>query len=248
MENTISLKKLKKSFLTALKIVNNNPLIYAISVFIPLVFIRISHNNIPKILYLLPAYVMIGWSGTQADLIYQSYQKKDIEWNKVERLLFKYFKKTLPIFLFFIFIAILSIALTVLGFIFKIVTGIDTNYYVELSNIILDPSNKTVVLLLTFIFQLISLFFIQAIIQMVITQNNLFMASKKSVKYFFTNIVFFLVLSLIIFIFTNFTTFIVNFNKIDAVNIVILISINTYTNLLLLTTVLVYYLQDKKTT
>lgn len=247
MFKTITIKKLKSLFLTSVKIVNGNPLIYAISLFIPLIFIRILHNSIPRILYLIPMYVMIGWGGTQADLIYQAYQKKDIKWNKVERLLFKYFKKTLPVFLIFILIALLSIVLTVLSFVLKIVTGVDFSY-VELSNNILIPSDAITFHILTFIFRFISIFFVQAIIQMVITQKNLLIASKDSIKYFFTNIIFFLVLSVIMFIFTSFITFIISFNTIEAVNTVLIISINAYTNLLLLTTVLIHYLQDKKTT
>lgn len=241
----IIISEIKSLFFESFNLIKNNPLIYALSLFVSLSLLIPFSIKPPRIIYFLPILILIGWEGTQADLIYKSYQKQKLPWNKIGNLLFKYFKKTIPLYFFFILIFFLIIFLTIVMFIIKKVSGIEINF-TEILKILLMPTNNLGIIIQKFIFRLISLFFLQAIAKMVITQKNILTSSKKSMRFFFKNIVFFIILSVVIILFNQSFSFILSFNKMGIINKVILTSVNTYTNLLLSAIVLINFLNSKK--
>jgi hypothetical protein len=286
MNNFSLLKKTKTTLLTSFSLINRNPSIYAFSFFLVLItlFLNNAQNFLTPIIasnlvnprdsYTVIAYIFafinliislisVGWLGTKVDFIYQAHKKQKVGWNKVGSLLFKYFKKLLPIALIFFIFSLITLFISTAFYFRDMQSEKFTEYQTYLINHerseetqsfqeFVNNRPKTFSLTKTFLrpvlsltSSLIFLFFMQAIVKMVIDQKSIFTSLKNTRKFFFKNISFFILLSLISTLI--YATFIFKLKLEVGITpeYILFIMINTYLGLIMNAMVLVNYLENK---
>jgi len=197
--------KTHKIFTSSLKLINKNPLIYAISLLISFEVIITNYLNLPSFLSFIISVILIGWIGAEIDLINQVYKKKTIKWNQLGNLIFKYLKKLLPFFVVsIIIVTILSLifTLTYFGPMINEASSLEegkilvSNKFFNFQQSIIFGKLSLTGFIFSFFLALLGLFFTQSVVKMVIDNTSIFQALKESVPYVFENIQFFLLISL----------------------------------------------------
>jgi hypothetical protein len=197
--------KIHKIFTSSLKLINKNPLIYAISLLISFEVIITNYLNLPSFLSIIISVILIGWIGAEIDLINQIYKKKTIKWNQLGNLIFKYLKKLLPFFVVSIIaVTILSLIFTLTYFFGPMINEASSleerkllvsNKIFNLHQSSLSTNFSLTKLVFSFITSLIGLIFVQGVVKMVIEDKGIFRSLREAFTHMFKDIRFFLLIS-----------------------------------------------------
>lgn len=241
-----------RTVVTATQLVNHHPQIIIASLIVGFLSIIGRMISLPAI-GLVMSLLIFGWGFVEIELLHKATKKEKIDWKKLPNQIVKYLKKTWLLIVtgLLIIFVILPIALT-FYFVPKF-AGEDARLTAQLSiareveNIQTMISGSiglpAFIVIVDAITTLISLWFIQAMIILVVKEQSIFRSLKLAGGVLIKKIWFFLALTLVLSVIGIATRNILEISSLVVVTRILYLAFSTYLTLLIKATILTNFLE-----